>query len=208
MLLMMNKVNYYIYWRIIRLSRSNFLFKEAIDVSSYLFYKCFRNNKTFTFNGYKYSYLYHRYNRTVSGERIVEIPIARGILEEYKGKKIMEVGNVLSHYFPTNHTVLDKYEKGGRVINKDVVDYSEREKYDLIISISTMEHVGWDYGEKRDVRKFKKAVNKLKSNLKNGGMLIITLPLYYRKDLDNLILEHKTGFTKHYFLKRKNLWNE
>ena len=59
-------------------------------------------------------------------------------------KNIFEVGSVLSHYFPINHDVLDKYEKGHGVINQDVVDFKPHNKYDLIVSISTLEHVGFD----------------------------------------------------------------
>ena len=42
------------------------------------------------------------------------------------------------------HDVLDKYEKGNNVINDDVVSFSTEVKYDLIVSVSTLEHVGWD----------------------------------------------------------------
>jgi cyclopropane fatty-acyl-phospholipid synthase-like methyltransferase len=30
------------------------------------------------------------------------------------------------------------------VINEDVVNFKSKKKYDLIVSISTLEHVGWD----------------------------------------------------------------
>jgi hypothetical protein len=54
------------------------------------------------------------------------------------------VGNVLSHYFSVNHDVVDKYEKAEGVINRDIIDFHPSKEYDLIISISTLEHVGWD----------------------------------------------------------------
>ena len=44
------------------------------------------------------------------------------------------------------------------MINQDVVDFKTNEKYDLIVSISTLEHVGWDE-EPRDDKKISKALN-------------------------------------------------
>jgi hypothetical protein len=38
--------------------------------------------------------------------------------------------------------VLDKYEQAPGVINEDVVSFSPPQKYDLIVSVSTLEHVG------------------------------------------------------------------
>lgn len=57
---------------------------------------------------------------------------------------MLEVGNVLSHYFPIHHDIVDKYEVCPGVINQDIADFLPQEKYDLILSISTVEHVGWD----------------------------------------------------------------
>ncbi|MEK6586221.1 MAG: hypothetical protein AABZ24_07730, partial [Nitrospirota bacterium] len=100
--------------------------------------------KTFQFDGREYEYLYHPYNRTWKNERGVEIPIFRELLLKYEGKRVLEVGNVLSHYFPIRHEVIDKYEVSSGVINQDIVEFVPQDKYDLIISISTLEHVGWD----------------------------------------------------------------
>jgi len=78
---------------------------------SYLFYKLFRSSRTFTFNGKEYKYFIHTYNPTWRKERSVEIPIIKEIVRKFKGKEILEVGNVLSHYYPVNHDILDKYRK-------------------------------------------------------------------------------------------------
>jgi hypothetical protein len=45
-------------------------------------------------------------------------------VNKYVGRNVLEVGNVLSHYFPVHHDVLDKYEKAKGVINEDVVEFS------------------------------------------------------------------------------------
>jgi hypothetical protein len=65
-------------------------------------------------------------------------------VKRYKERNILEIGNVLSHYFPVNHDIVDKYEKADGVINQDVVHFYSPKKYDLIVSVSTLEHVGWD----------------------------------------------------------------
>lgn len=205
-----DSLRYKIYWIIINFARSNNVFRIIIDVAAYIFYRSFRSNKTFSFQGERYHYFYHPYNRTVASERIVEIPLAKRVIDyyEYRGKKILEVGNVLSHYFPIRHDVLDKYEKESGVINQDVVGFRPLQKYDLIISISTMEHVGWTYGEKKDPGKFLRGVENFKKHLVKNGLLMVTFPLFYRDDLSKLIADRKMPFTKEYFMKRTSFLNE
>lgn len=199
---------YKLYWSIIKLSRSNVFFRFSIDYLAYLFYKLVRGNKTFTFCNKKYKYFYHLYNRTIAGERIVEIPIVYNILAKYKNKDVLEVGNVMSHYFPIKHKVLDKYEKSPLVINKDVATVNLRKKFDLIISVSTLEHVGFNYGEKKDYSKFMRGINNLKRHLKKGGIMVITLPIYFNPNITRLIINNKLRFTEEYFLSRYSYLNE
>ena len=86
-------------------------------------------------------------------------------IEEYEGRKegrnILEVGNVLSHYFRVHHDVIDKYEKTNGVINIDAVDFDPPKRYDLIVTISTLEHVGWNENS-RDSTKIPSAIENLK----------------------------------------------
>ena len=70
--------------------------------------------------------------------------MARDFLEHHSSGKVLEVGNVLSWYGPVHHDVLDKYEVTSGVINQDVVDFVPRHQYNVIVAISTIEHVGWD----------------------------------------------------------------
>ncbi len=72
-----------------------------------------------------------------------EIPIVCGFVNKEKGK-ILEVGNVLSHYFTFEQVVVDKFERGEGIINEDITTLELNERYDLIVSISTLKHVGWD----------------------------------------------------------------
>ena len=176
---------------------------------NYLYYKLFCANKTFLFQGQDYKYFYHIYNYTWENERSLEIPIMLKVLKENKDKKILEVGNVLSHYFPVQHDVVDKYEKAKGVINEDIVKFNPKTKYDLIISISTIEHVGWDEKPK-EPQKVLKAIENLKKCLSSQGKIIITFPLGYNHFLDGLLQEKKIFFSKEIFLKKvsKDSWIE
>jgi len=97
----------------------------------------------------------------MENERAVEIPIIWHIVRENKGKRILEAGNVLSHYFRVDHDIVDKYERAEDVINEDVVNFQPSKKYDLIVSISTLGHVGWDENPK-EPSKILKAIEHLK----------------------------------------------
>src|SRR3989344_3697226 len=112
----MKNISHKVYWLIIQISRLNPVFRFVVDILAICFYKVMRKNRSFLFQGQKYYYFYHLYNRTIASERIIEIPIAHKMLKKYKGKNILEVGNVLGHYCNQPHDVLDKYEKGKGVI--------------------------------------------------------------------------------------------
>ena len=180
------------------------------------YYKFFKSWKTFTFQQKNYKYLYHKYNTTWRNERAVEIPIIWDIVNNSKGS-ILEVGSVLPHYFTFQHDIVDKYEKAEGVINIDVVDISSPEKYDLIVSISTLEHVGWDENpsdSKKIMHTHKKiiqAIEKLKGLLNPNGKIVVTMPLGYNSDLDELLRSGELTFTEQFFLKRfskDNRWVE
>lgn len=167
---------------------------------------------TFAFEGHTYSYFFHEYNRTWANERAIEIPIVREMMKKYQGKRILEVGNVLSHYFHVDHDIVDKYERADGVINQDIVVFRPPKKYDLIVSISTLEHIGRD--EKQtptEPGKILRVVENLKSLLVSGGKMMITLPIGYTPELDELLKERRIEFTKRYCLKRisaDNKWVE
>lgn len=177
-----------------------------------VFYRAFikRQNRTFNFQHKYYNYFYHIYNCTCLNERTVEVPIVWDLVKENKNKKILEIGNVLSHYFKVSHDVLDKYELADGVINQDVVDFSPSQKYDLIVSVSTLEHVGFD--EKiKDPEKISRAIDNLKKCLSKDGKMIFTLCLGYNPEMDKSLERGDFGFTHQYFLKRisnKNEWQQ
>lgn len=89
-------------------------------------------SRTFEVGGETYPYLLHNYNLTWSNERGVEVPVAWRLVERSGGKRILEVGNVLSHYHDVRHDVVDKFERAPGVVNQDMVDFDPRTRYDLI----------------------------------------------------------------------------
>lgn len=137
--------------------------------------------RSFTFDGRTYPLFSHRYNRTWTNERAVEIPLARAFLTG----RVLEVGNVLSHY-GHSHTVVDKYEQAPGVLNVDVLDYHPDERFDRIVAVSTMEHVGWDE-EPREPGKAGAAITHLRSLLAPDGRLLVTVPLGHNPPLDEQI---------------------
>lgn len=182
--------------------------RYSIKFADYCRYKFYANKRQgkFIFNNEEYDYLIHPYNYTWRNERIVEIPIIQKFIKKYSDKKILELGNVTSHYLDINHTVLDKYEKAQGVINKDVVDFKPRKKFDLIISISTLEHVGWD--ENGDYKKILKAISNLKKLLNKNGQIIFTHPLGYNFFMDEFLRKGKIKINKAYLMQRISEENE
>lgn len=174
------------------------------------FYKIFKNNRKFYFHNYSYKYYYHWYNNTWENERSIEVPLILKFLKDNPRKKVLEVGNVLSHYFPTNHNIIDKYERGPVVIDQDVIKFNPKNKYDLIISISTLEHIGWDE-KSSNPNKILKAISNLKRILKQNGQIIFTLPIGYNSFVDKLITNQKILFSKLFYFEKfskKNDWRE
>ena len=126
-------------------------------------------------------------------------------------KQILEIGNVLNHYYSNSGrwVVLDKFEKAHDVINEDVVEYEPKDKLDLILSISTMEHVGFD-DDTIDTSKVTEAIKHISTLLNPKGIFIFSVPLGYNTDLDNKIFLNTFGLSKIVYLKRVGFrkWKE
>ena len=169
-----------------------------------------RRNWWFTINGCRYRYFYHPYNTTWRVERAVEIPPALAAMRHYRGSRILEIGNVLAHYTDIQHDVLDKYEDAPHVIRADAVTYSTHRRYDLIISISTVEHIGWDEQPRRPRRSLQ-ALEHFHTLLAPGGAMLVSAPLGYNATLDELLLQDRLPFERVHCLRRvsaDNRWEE
>ena len=159
----------------------------------------------FEFEGKSLPLFYHRYNMTWANERAVEVPIAQEFLEQYAGRRVLEVGNVTPYYLDTEHTVLDKYERGPGIINADITDYAPGDRFDLILSVSTFEHIGFDDETDGDsCVKISQAITTCRGLLAAGGQLVLTLPLGYNPALDRMIADGQLGCHCAIFLKRSD----
>lgn len=159
--------------------------------------------KTFMFQGKTLPYLLHRYNMTWASERCVEVPIARLILQDHPAEKALEVGNVLSHYGPVQHDILDKFEKGHGVTNEDVITFRPSKRYELIVSISTFEHIGFDdETEGSSADKIKEAITACLNLLEFKGRLVITVPIGYNPELDAMLRENVLKPAQEAYLKK------
>jgi SAM-dependent methyltransferase len=137
----------------------------------------------FTLGGESYRLLRRRHGLTWVTERAVELPVAQRLLEHHRGERILEVGNVLSHYIQVEHEVVDKYERAAGVRNVDVLDLPPEPAYDLILSVSTLEHVGRDE-QPREPERAARALEHLRRLLSPGGLLFATVPTGYNPELD------------------------
>lgn len=147
---------------------------------------------TFLFNNKSIYYNRIRFNNP--SERAVEIPIAFGFLASLASKgNILEVGNVLSNYENSlsdylgirSRRIVDKFESNTDVDKVDLMDLPSNEKYGVIVSISTVEHIGQGvdpesaYGEStlsRDLEAPLKAISKIYDLLSIGGKALVTVP--------------------------------
>ena len=157
----------------------------------------------FVFEGKSLPLFYHRYNMTWANERAVEVPVAGEFLRRFAGKRVLEVGNVTPHYLDTAHTILDKFESGLGIINEDIADFAPGERFDLILSVSTFEHIGFDDEADGDSgEKISQAIATCRSLLAADGQFVLTLPLGYNPALDRMIADGQLGCDRATFLKR------
>jgi septal ring factor EnvC (AmiA/AmiB activator) len=148
--------------------------------------------RTFTFKGKELYYNRIKFNNPT--ERAVEISIAFDFIANLTNpQKILEIGNVLSHYENSlsenigirSRRIVDKFEVDLGVENQDLMSLPSAEKYDAIVSISSVEHVGQGddpsggYGEQieyRDLEGPLKAIAKIYDLLAIDGKALITVP--------------------------------
>lgn len=172
-----------------------------------------KRRHTFFHRGIELPYLYHSYNYASHNMRSVEVPIVCYYLALMRAQnpnaRVLEFGNVLEHYMVRDWPVLDIKEKRQGIINADVMAWEPPQRYDLIMSISTIEHVGFGaYAEYTASVLPCQVVSRLKSWLTPDGVLIATVPAGYNKQLDHEIIMGKLGIDYNWFMRRINDANE
>ena len=105
------------------------------------------SEKSFKFNGNEYEYNYVRQDQAYRSERVVEIPLAKEFIAGNQNTRLLEIGNTTQQYMGEAKIwwdVVDRYERAKGVHNEDLLAFKPSENYDSILSISTLEHVGFD----------------------------------------------------------------
>ncbi len=170
-----------------------------------------KENQRFVLNGEEYEYFYHDYHLTWTNERCVEVPLAISWMSRPGRPRCLEIGNVLSHYVserPT-WTVIDKFEHAPHVLNYDLLDFDTDAKFDCIVSISTLEHVGWDdWPRDKTGASTRKALAKVRLLLADKGAGLVTLPLGYNPFVDAALRDPHSLFDRVDFLRRANWEND
>lgn len=139
---------------------------------------------TFTYHGTRLTECDDPYNATRDNERAVEIPVAKWFMSTSYGSGV-EVGNVLAHYgCKTQRLIVDLFEPGTDVLNADVRDCTFV-GLDFVVSVSTVEHVGWD--DDHDPKAAVLALTHMRSFLKPEGTMLVTVPLGYNPPLDEAL---------------------
>lgn len=133
--------------------------------------------KTFEWDGKTLAYVDEAYNHTRLNMRRVEIAVARwSMAETLRAKpqaRVLEVGNVLGHYEERDWPVVDLRETG--CINRDVMQWKPKRRFDLVVSISTVEHVQAQPSA---------VIDRLRSFLASDGKALVTVPTGYKPALD------------------------
>ncbi|MBM3898281.1 MAG: hypothetical protein FJ358_07160 [Thaumarchaeota archaeon] len=169
---------------------------------SYAYRRLFSPSRKFTFRGEEMRYFFHPYNFTWASERCIEVPIAMSYLKRAT-LPVLEVGNVLSHYFNVSHHIVDKYEMAPRVQNVDAMEFSTDVRYGLILSISTLEHIGMDGDDDIVESKIIKTIQNLYMLLAPSGKIVATVPLGFNPAMDRIVDDGKL-FSTRIFMKRMN----
>lgn len=164
----------------------------------------------FTVRGETFDLFHHRYNTTWINERAVEVPVARRFLED-RGGRVLEVGNVMGHYGPADWDVVDRFEPGPRVRNCDVVEFRPEIPFDALLSISMIEHIGYDDERVDSGGRILAALAHMRDVcLAPAGRMLVTAPLGYNPFLDALAFAGRLGFDEQIFVKRtgSRAWRE
>ena len=158
--------------------------------------------KSFSLWNTQTEYFLHKYNTTWRNERSVELSAAKSFLANHQQGPVLEFGNVLAHYgLGAPDIVVDLYEKGPRVTNVDIIDFHTTDRFKAVISISTIEHVGWDEAPQSST-KTKLALERLISLLSPDGTLFVTAPTGHNPFLDEIIRDGIPTLIRQAFLVR------
>ena len=165
----------------------------------------FLRERSVGYRGEPLPLVYARHNVTWANERCVELALARALMAGIRPDRVLELGHVTPHYIASRHLVVDKYEAGS--LQVDIVDFESPARFDLVLSISTFEHIAFDEpGEppapEAVAAKVNAALDRCRGLLAPGGVFAITVPLGYNPALDAIIAGDQLGCARATWFKR------
>jgi hypothetical protein len=132
--------------------------------------------QSFILQGKSFDYFDHPYNCTRVNERAVEVAVGLALAQQAGNPlvgAILEVGAVLPHYRPgwpcDGHTCIDLMEAYPGVIQADVLTWQPAGVFDLILCISTLDHL-------QNADEVYTALARMQGWLAPGGLMVVTLP--------------------------------
>lgn len=173
-----------------------------------------RRYADFYFLGKPHRRLFSFKNLAWTTERTIEVPIVMDYVKYAyaRNQRILEVGNTLHQYSGLkNYDIVDKYEYRKGIINVDIEDFKPVGKYDLIVSVFTMEHVGWDVPDEPDPEKIPRVLRKMKDWLAPGGRAVITMPIGWNSEVDKRLKSGTLPFSEEHYMEcfsKYNQWRE
>lgn len=142
---------------------------------------------TFTYWGTELEYETGSYNDAARNERAVEVPIAWQFIVEHapmiEHVRGLELGDVMGHYFTHSFTTID-LDPAADALHVDILgDTPLRDDFNLVVSISTVEHV---HADTRDGPL--RAIQRLRGLLAPGGAMLVTAAVGAHDRLDDWIM--------------------
>jgi hypothetical protein len=179
----------------------------------YVFQRKTHSPETFVLDGVEHPY-YRDYDGDPGkvppalSERTVELPIGYSTMRAFADQRRLEVGNTLEHWYPdlepgVTHDVVDKFERRPGVINEDILDFQPDRGYDLVLSLSTLEHVGKpEYGDPGGEGKAIAAVLHCVDLLLPAGMFVATIPRGWNETLEQALREGELAHISRLYMAR------
>jgi len=91
--------------------------------------------------------------------------------------------------------VVDKYEQSPGIHSIDFLEFHLPKLFDGFISVSTLEHIGWDE-EPREIDKVKYCIEKIRECVTSTRRVFVSFPLGYNDYLDGLVRNKELPFEK------------
>jgi hypothetical protein len=137
------------------------------------------------------------YNAAATNERTIELPLGKYFIDKFKNN-IIEVGAVTPYYYECKHKVYDLHDPYKNCIRKDFSMCDIFYKNENVLSISTLEHIGFNDYSKQHGRYLKnrwcEGFEILKKIVAYSKNYLLTIPIGYNPILDENIKQFDTKY--------------